>query len=286
MGIVTTYFVTDLLILFTTFAFAVYLYATRKFNYWKNKGVPYKRPIPFFGNFKESTLFKKAPGEFLAEAYKDTEEDFSGFYLFDQPCLILKNTDLIKSIFIRDFNYFHDRYVADNLRDDPAGTYNLFNAKNPVWRELRTKITPIFTSGKLKQMFSLVEQNGDDLIKHIKNKVMTTESEDVKDVAAKYVIDVLINTVFGVEANCLSDDNSPFWLAGENALTFTFKRSIQFFSYFFAPNLVKLFRFKFIDGQACEFLRNMFTDSMKLRMESGVKRNDLIDILLKMKNGK
>lgn len=207
--------------------------------------------------------------------------------MFDQPCLLVKDTELIKSVLIKDFNVFYDRYVGDNDRDDPAGTYNLFNVKNPDWKELRTKISPVFTSGKLKQMFNLIEENGDDLIKFLKNETKNNNSNyAVKDIAEKYTIDILMNTVFGLKANCLNDKDSHFWNAGKSTTTFTLSRSIQFLTYFFAPKLVKPLRFKFIDNEACTFLRNIFEKSMKLRETNGEKRNDLIDIIVKMKKGR
>lgn len=285
MAIITSFFVTDFLILTSACLIGLYIFSIRKFNYWKSKKVQHRKPIPFFGNFKASALLQKAPPEYLAEVYKETEGDFSGFYLFDEPCLMIKSTELIKSVLIKDFSYFHDRYVGVNHRDDPAGTYNLFNAKNPDWKELRAKITPVFTSGKLKQMFSLIEQNGNDLIKFLKNESKMQHSNEVKDIAGKYVIDLLMNTVFGLNSNCLNDKDSFYWNAGKNTTDFTLSRTYQFMAYFFAPKLVKPFHFKFIENDACAFLRNIFQSSIKQREEAAIKRNDLIDIIIKMKKG-
>lgn len=288
MALFTSSLLTDFLTLSVVFISVTYFYLTRNFNYWKKKNVQHEKPIPFFGTFKDALLFKITPAQYLAKVYSQTEGDFSGIYLFSQPGLVLKNPETIKTILIKDFNHFQDRYVGDNHRDDPEGTYNIFNAKNPVWHELRTKITPVFTSGKLKQMFNLLEENGEDLVKYIKKEFVENENknEEMKDIAARYLIDVIANCAFGFKADCLKESDSPFWIFGNKILTFTYGRAIQFLTYFFAPQYVKPLHFKFIDGNSRKFLCQVFTDSMNQRVSSGIKRNDLIDILLKIKNGK
>jgi len=45
--------------------FGLYFYVIRNFNFWQKRGVPYVKPIPFFGNLKECTLQKTTIGEQL-----------------------------------------------------------------------------------------------------------------------------------------------------------------------------------------------------------------------------
>ena len=40
---------------------------------------------------------------------------------------------------------------------------NLFFIKNPAWKIIKTKLSPTFTSGKLKKMFELMLECGDNL---------------------------------------------------------------------------------------------------------------------------
>lgn len=46
---------------------------------------------------------------------------------------------------------------------DRLGCNNLFFLRNPTWKMLRIKLSPFFSSGKLKKMFELMLQCGNNL---------------------------------------------------------------------------------------------------------------------------
>jgi len=55
------------------------------------------------------------------------------------------------------FFNFHIRHAASDYHTDALGGYNLFFIKNPMWKQLRNKLTPLFSSGKMKQMFHFIK---------------------------------------------------------------------------------------------------------------------------------
>lgn len=155
MALITAYWGLDGMIILMTLMTAAYLYMTRQFKYWKKRGISQITPTPFFGNFKECLFLKKAPAYFLKELYEETTEPYIGFYVLDKPFLLMRDRELVKNILVKDFNYFCDRYnTADP--NDRIGYANLFFIKNPIWKTLRMKLTPFFTSGKMKKMFDLM----------------------------------------------------------------------------------------------------------------------------------
>lgn len=155
MALITAYWGLDGLIILTTLMIAAYLYMTRKFNHWKKQGIMEATPTPFLGNFRE--IFKKTPGQYTKELYEQAKGTLCiGFYLMDKPSLVIRDRELVKNILVKDFNYFSDRYASADSKDR-LGYANLFFLRNPAWKVLRTKLTPIFTSGKLKKMYELME---------------------------------------------------------------------------------------------------------------------------------
>lgn len=156
-------------LLVTVIIYLIYRYMTRNFDYWKERNVVYVPPVPILGNFGEFLLRKKSVGPFLQGIHDYApSEQYVGFFGFDKPMLLIRDPDLIKQILIKDFEYFKDRY-ADAGAQDQLGTSNLFIIKNPAWKYLRTKITPIYTSGRLKKMFELMVEVGQDLVTHMKS---------------------------------------------------------------------------------------------------------------------
>lgn len=156
MALITAYWGLDGMITLMVLMISAYLYMTRKFTYWKKRGILQMTPTPFFGNFKECLFLKKAPAYFLKELYEETKElPYVGFYVLDKPFLLIRDRELVKNILVKDFNYFSDRYnTADP--SDRIGYANLFFIRNPTWKTIRTKLTPFFTSGKMKKMFDLM----------------------------------------------------------------------------------------------------------------------------------
>lgn len=169
MALLTRYLVVDAIVLLSSFFIVAYLYMTRKFKYWKNRGVIEITPTPFIGNFGDCLTAKRSAGQWLEDVYNYASGlPYIGIYIFDRPCLLIRDTELVKSILVRDFNYFQDRF-AKASPDDHIGDANLFLIKNPAWKILRTKLTPIYTSGRLKKMFELMVEIGDDLDTHMKS---------------------------------------------------------------------------------------------------------------------
>ncbi|KAK0072517.1 hypothetical protein PV325_011256 [Microctonus aethiopoides] len=134
-----------------------------------------------------------------------------GLYLFDKPALLVRDPELIKNVLVRDFNYFQDRYVCASP-DDKIGSANLFVNKNPAWKTLRSKITPIYTSGKVKKMFELMVEIGDDLDTYMKSLNLRNEGKilELKEISAKFTTDMIATTAYGLKVNSLNNPDAEF----------------------------------------------------------------------------
>ena len=86
-----------------------------------------------------------------------------GNFLFDKPSLFIRDLELVKNILVKDFQNFMDRIFSVDERFDPIFGRNLSVLKGQLWRHLRTNLTPVFTSRKMRMMFSLVDTCGKEL---------------------------------------------------------------------------------------------------------------------------
>lgn len=270
------------ILLLTALLILVYLYLTRNFNYWRNRNVPCRKPVIFFGNFLDVALGNDHAGKHVERLYNQFDGPYFGFYALNTPYLVLKDPQLIKRIMIKDFQIFPNRFFYCDPSIDPAMGYSLLGIKTPHWKSLRTKLSPIFTTGKMKMMMPLIKECGENL----KNYMATVlnEKSEAKEITAKYTTDVITTCAFGISANSFVDENSEFRVAGRKLAGDSFYRYIQALSYSFGHLLVKLFKFKFIEAEAAKFLSDVFLETIKQRESAKIKRNDLIDILIDLKN--
>lgn len=166
MAIITAYWTQDILLCLTTFFIGLYIYVTRNFSYWKKMGIKELNPIPFFGNVAPLIFARKHLPEMIMEAYAYGEgEQFVGLYSMDQPYLIIRDPELIKYVFIKDFNNFSNRIVATTDRDT-MGNPTLFLSRNPPWRQIRQLLSPPLSTGKIKKMFPRMVAVSEDFETH------------------------------------------------------------------------------------------------------------------------
>lgn len=159
----------DLLFLILTVAAGIHFYFKWSFAFWKRKNIPNIPPQIPFGNTGNPISRKRPLHETLDEIYhmvKSKKEIHGGFYFCTKPIYIPVEPDLLSKIFVADFHHFIDRGLYANELNDPLSA-NLFGLTGEKWKNLRAKLTPTFTSGKLKTMFYIMLDSGKNLIQHI-----------------------------------------------------------------------------------------------------------------------
>ncbi|KAJ3654761.1 hypothetical protein Zmor_013929 [Zophobas morio] len=277
----TTVFLAIIVSLWTT----LYFYFRRNFNYWKDRKVPYLPPMLLFGNAFEVFTFRRNIGEMARKIYESTTKPFIGFFICDEPYLLIRDPELVKSVLVKDFALFSNRSVSDNKEVDPMGSHLLFILKTPDWRDMRRKISPVFSSAKLKVMYDLIHEAGVEMINYLDQKVEQNPVVEIRDITGKYTTEAITSTSFGINSNCFKNEDAEFRKVSQRVLNWSiWERAISTSCYFVAPNLVKWFKLKFVDTASADFLRNAFWKTMIEREKTKFVRNDLLDILIEIKN--
>jgi hypothetical protein len=147
---------------------ASYLHFTRNFKFWQKLGVPYIKPTPFVGNLKDCAFQKMNIGKNLQQIYEEhNDKTYFGIFSFDKPILLISDLELLKNILVKDSQYFFDRILSLDEKLDPICSKMLLALKGKLWRHMRTNVTPVYTSGKMKMMFYLVDTCGKDLADYL-----------------------------------------------------------------------------------------------------------------------
>ncbi|XP_059488820.1 cytochrome P450 6k1-like [Neocloeon triangulifer] len=262
-----------------------YWYATKNYNYWQSKGVPtVKKLTPLLGTMAETFTLTTQLGIFYQKMYNELDgERFGGYYKLRDPALLIRDPELIKSVLVKDFHSFHDNDIHINESNDPMLAYNIFSIHGPRWKYLRTRLTPAFTSGKMKMMFPLMLEVCDELKKHIQRAAEKKEGLETKRLAASYTTDNVGTCAFGVKCNSLENENNTFRQMGLELVTVGPVRGLMLMIVLFCPKLGDLLGLKFISDKLANFFRKMVKDAMEYREKNNVTRQDFIHLLMQLK---
>ncbi|KAH8405878.1 hypothetical protein KR215_011041, partial [Drosophila sulfurigaster] len=280
-----------LLLLFVVLLALIYVLLRRHYSYWRRRGVPELRPCMLLGNLGGILSMRSSPADFICDLYNHPDaqdKPFVGIHVFHKPALLLRDPELIKRIMIKDFPKFSDRYSNSDYKGDPLGSQNIFFLKNPAWKEVRLKLSPFFTSNRLKNMLPLIDEVGCNLDAYLRQQPLHNERMrcfdlEAKELCALFTTDVIATVAYGVQANSFTQPNSEFRRHGRAVFQFSLKRAAEFTLVFFMPQMVPHLGFKVVPAEATKFLRNTINYVMAERERSNQTRNDLIDLLIDFK---
>ncbi|KOB64673.1 Cytochrome P450 [Operophtera brumata] len=259
----------------------VYYYGTRNFNYWATRGVKYEKPIWLFGNNARGYTLQKSMTQIAVEYYnKYPNERVVGFFRGVQPELVLRDPEIVKRVIQTDFNSFHYRGFNPHKTVIEPLMRNLFFADGDLWRLLRQRMTPAFTSGKLKAMFPLIVERAERLQARTLAAAAAGRTLDARDLMARYTTDFIGACGFGLDADSLNDEDSAFRQLGIKIFQVRVRDAFKAILKEVFPGPFKHFRFlEKVEGD----MKELVTGILKQRNYESSGRNDFIDLMLECK---
>uniref|UniRef100_A0A2Y9D1N5 Cytochrome P450 n=1 Tax=Anopheles dirus TaxID=7168 RepID=A0A2Y9D1N5_9DIPT len=262
-----------------------YAWINRRYRFWKDRSVAYIEPRFPFGNF--GTLGKV---EHIApitqrhyEYFRQLNVPYGGVFMLTSPLLYIFDTTLIKTLLVKDFHYFPNRGVYFNERDDPLSAH-MFAIEGQKWRTLRAKLSPTFTSGRIKMTLPLVLQVCERFCAHVSEALRTTDEIEVHDLLSRFTIDVIGACAFGIECNSFRDPDNEFRRYGKIAFDKLPHSPLVVY-------LMKAFRtyanalgMKQLHEDVSGFFMRVVKDTIEYREREQIARNDFMDLLVKLKN--
>ena len=92
-----------------------------------------------------------------------------GGYTLAYDFLVINEPELIRQVFVKNFDIFPDRIVGSLGPSPKVNKMVVFMDGNEDWRRIRSVLTPAFTSRKIKSLMPYISEISDELVKNLEN---------------------------------------------------------------------------------------------------------------------
>lgn len=285
MTLITTNLLQDLLIVLSVLSVSVVLYFKWAYGYWKRRNIPYLEPKIPFGNLENALRRKNGLGiqfKRMHEELKARGCKYGGTFSMATPVLAVIDPEIIKNILIKKFQHFTDRGLYSNEEIDPLSGH-LFLLNGAKWKNMRNKLSPTFTSGKMKMMFSTMAECSNLLVESVDKFAENQEPLDIKEALACFTTDIIGSCAFGLECNSFKDSNSVFREYGKKLINPSLWRVAIFTFVVSFPKIASKLGCKMFEPDIEKFYIDLVKDTVGYREKTNFTRNDFIQILMELK---
>lgn len=165
---------------------------------------------------------------------------------------------------------------------------NLLTLDGDKWKKLRAKLTPTFTSGKMRFMFPTIVMVAERFREHLTDVIRKSNAIDdgcvleVKDLCARFTTDVIGTCAFGIECNSLNDPDAEFRHYGREVISKP-RHGVLFVALLGGfKNIARKLHVKGLRDDVAAFFMNVVRDSIDYRTKNNVSRSDFMELLIKL----
>ncbi|ODM88764.1 Cytochrome P450 9e2 [Orchesella cincta] len=206
------------------------------------------------------------------------------------PIILLKDLDLIKKAFIKDFDYFTDRRDFFTVSEKISFKQTSWHAERRGVEKCATNCQSYFYHRENKRMMVHFNGVGQQWVKMLAEKARDSPTGsakiDVLSTVNQYTLEVIGNSVFGMRTGTIQDPNSIFAqkagrIANMDRITDIIKLNLSP-RY---PQIFKMLGIEVFDKDAVQFFNDILRQSLEARLRGDVKQNDFQQLLIEARKG-
>ncbi|CAG4975742.1 unnamed protein product [Colias eurytheme] len=276
----------ELVVFFITALLTYAFYNNKKLkDYFHDRGIKYVPGVPVFGNAFNSMWKKRHMVEDIDAVYKAfPDEKYVGYMEGTKPIIMLRDPEIIKAVTVKDFDHFVDHKDIVPVEVEPLFGDSMFSMKGDRWRDMRTTLSPAFTSSKMRLMMPFMTEISSNIVEYIKDHI--DEDINIDDLIRRYTNDVIASTAFGLQVNSLKDKTNKFYTLGQQIFNFTFISRILFIFTITFPHYAKKLKLAVFPRETTSFFKNIVFSTMEHREKNNIERPDMIQLLMEASKGK
>ncbi|GFY41929.1 thromboxane-A synthase, partial [Trichonephila inaurata madagascariensis] len=205
-------FLTLLVVLASSFGFVILRWAInrhQRLKLLKRYGIPGPEPSFLSGNM-DQLKSEPTPNDLITSWLKKYGNVF-GYYLGEIPYVVVNDLEMLKQMFIKDFNVFTNRQEM-HLDVSPLNK-TILALKDKRWKEVRSLLTPTFSSGKIKLMTNIVDKKVDVTVAEVSKKAEKNEMFDMYELVQGLTLDVIADCALAMKTHCQENPKDIFLIA-------------------------------------------------------------------------
>lgn len=282
------YLITGLVLL----SLLTYWFLTRVHNHWAKQNVPaVPNPLPFFGHMWSVFCFKESTSVSIQRMYNSTEASMIGLYFMHRPTILLRDPELVKSVFQTNYASFHSNLITVNESRDPVMAKNPFVIRDlEKWKVARARAISHFSGKKLRDLFVIVREVSIKINAFVDRKIEENGGAyecELRNLFTKFTGEIVANAAFAIEGQSFEDN--PHKLAFTNVAPTIFEPSlmngIKQSLLFYLPAVAEFLRVNFLDKKAEAYFRENLKAIVKERRQSNAMQNDFLQFCIDANSG-
>lgn len=248
-------------------------------NFWSRRGFPQLSPKFLVGDIGDLFRLKLSIAEVYGNLYEKSKNlRVVGLYFTYRPGLLINDPELIQDILVKHFHHFTDHGLYVDEKYDPLSGH-LFSLSGEKWKNLRAKLSPLFSPGKLKLMFPTFLDCAINLQRFVDSRAQSSESViEVRDLLARYTTDIIASVAFGFDNDSINDPDNIFRTMGAKVFKPTMKGGIRSFMTFLMPRANKYIGMKVADQDVEDFMFAVVKQTIEFREKNQTQRNDFMQV--------
>lgn len=198
--------------------------------------------------------------------------------------VLIRDPELINEMLLKDFQHFASNDIVVDEKIDYIMSKNIFVLRGHKWKATRSLMSPMFTSGKLKNIFPQSKMVSERMANYIGKEIDANRSKCIegKALCQKYTIDNVASVAFGLDAKTFEGE-TKFKLVAEAFADKSYWNAIKFLLIFMFPSSNKVLKLKIFREEIETYLTGVVSETLKYRKENNIVRNDFLDQIAALK---
>ncbi|KYR00510.1 hypothetical protein DLAC_02521 [Tieghemostelium lacteum] len=162
--------------------------------------------FPVIGNLTTLISKTKMPHEILSDLTKKHGLVYR-FYMGHYYSLVVTDPEVVREIFVKNFDNFVDRPHIPSLRYAGNDFKGIAMADEEYWRDHKSKIVSAFSNTNIKKVSTILEKTTNDLIAIMSEYERKSEEFSPRIYCQKYTMNIVLRYIFSLEI-AMDEDKS------------------------------------------------------------------------------